>query len=91
MTTKFYTASEVAQMFRVHPSTITRLVRDGKLAVTRIGSRLTFTQEAIDEFVSRNTVASSPAAFDRKPRAVRSVTPAREQLREQYPVLRREA
>lgn len=91
MTTTFYTAREVAAMFRVHPSTITRLVRDGKLAVTRIGTRLTFTQEAIDEFVSRNTVSSSPVAFDRKPRPVRSVTPAREELRDQYPFLRREA
>ncbi len=91
MTTTFYTAREVAEMFRVHPSTITRLVKDGKLAVTRIGTRLTFTQEAIDEFVARNTAATAPEAFDRKPRVVRSVTPAREQLREQYPFLRREA
>jgi excisionase family DNA binding protein len=44
------TVAEVARYLRVHPSTIYRLLRIGKLPAFRLGSEWRFNREQIDEF-----------------------------------------
>lgn len=89
--TEFLTTTEAAELLRVHRTTITRLVKDGKLAGTHVGARLVIARTAIDEFVQRNTSAVQPDAFDAKVRAPKPVPADREALRERYQFLRPQA
>lgn len=88
---KFLTPKEAADELRVHRTTITRLVQDGKLAGTRIGTRLVIARDAIDAFVDRNTTPVRDEAFDPKVRAPKPVPPDREALRQRYDFLRPQA
>ena len=45
------TAGEVADLLRVHPSTIYKLLRQGELPAFRIGSNWRFLRASIDEWL----------------------------------------
>jgi excisionase family DNA binding protein len=47
---KILTLNEVAEFLRVHPSTVYRLIRDGRIPAFRVGSDWRFTLEAIDRW-----------------------------------------
>ncbi|MCA9280822.1 MAG: helix-turn-helix domain-containing protein [Phycisphaeraceae bacterium] len=46
-----YTVKEVAALLRVHPSTIDRERRDGRLACLRIGRRVFVTPGQLDDYI----------------------------------------
>ncbi|EEG78121.1 helix-turn-helix domain-containing protein [Dethiobacter alkaliphilus] len=50
-----YTVDNVAKMLSLHPASVRRLVRQGKLNSVRIGNKMYFTIDDILEYVRRNT------------------------------------
>ena len=49
------TVDQVAEVLRVHKSTIYRLVKRGKLPAFRVGSDWRFDPERLDEWVERQS------------------------------------
>ena len=50
---------EVAQALGVSERTVIRLERDGQLPCVRIGSRVLYRRDVVEEFVERKTVAAA--------------------------------
>ena len=50
------TVTELASYLRVHPATIYRLLKNGKLPGFRVGFDWRFNREAIDEWVGRGKI-----------------------------------
>ncbi|MCL1897297.1 MAG: helix-turn-helix domain-containing protein [Micrococcales bacterium] len=48
----FYTVAEVAQMMRVSPMTIYRLIRSGELRALRVGHSYRVPAESLEDFMS---------------------------------------
>ena len=46
------TASEVARYFRIHPTTVYRLLREGKLPGFKIGADYRFNKGEIDDWMA---------------------------------------
>ena len=49
-TKKMYTADELSKILRVSRTTLSRLVKDNRIAHYRIGQRIMFEQQMLDEF-----------------------------------------
>ena len=49
-TKKMYTADKMAKLLRVSRATLSRLVRDNRIGHYRIGQRIMFEQQMLDEF-----------------------------------------
>jgi excisionase family DNA binding protein len=47
------TAKEASDFLRISRTTLSRLVRDGRIPAVRIGGRVLFRQESLDELVAR--------------------------------------
>ena len=60
-TAQVMTADEVAELLRVHKSTVYRLVKAGKLPSFRMGADHRFTRQAIDEWRKAQEVQIRPA------------------------------
>ena len=45
-----FTISEAAQQLRLHPITIRRYIREGKLAALQVGGRIRITEETLAKF-----------------------------------------
>jgi excisionase family DNA binding protein len=70
-TGQIMTANEVAELLRVHKSTIYRLLKAGKLPSFRMGTDYRFSRQAIDEWRKAQEVQSalpSPPSRRGKPR-----------------------
>lgn len=48
---KVYTVEEVAERFRITPNTVTRAIKQKKLAATRPGKQYRITEKAVEEWV----------------------------------------
>jgi putative molybdopterin biosynthesis protein len=48
---KNYTVEEAAEYLRVHPSTVRRLIKRGKIRVFRIGRDIRIRQKALETFM----------------------------------------
>ncbi len=48
-----YTVDEVAVQLRLHPLTVYRAVKDGRLEALRIGRSIRITPQAIHDFIQR--------------------------------------
>ena len=46
------TAREVADVLRVHPYTVTGLIRSGKLKAFKVSNRYRVTRQSLDEFMN---------------------------------------
>lgn len=46
-----YTLSEIAEVFRVHPVTIRKMIGDGRIAAISVGSRRVVTQTEFDRMM----------------------------------------
>ena len=53
---KFYTRKETAKILHVTLPTLARLTKDGLLASKRVGSRILYEADAIDEAVKKQVV-----------------------------------
>ncbi len=56
MDKEFYTAEEVAELLRVTPLTVYRMIKDGRLKAHRIGRSLRITRENIDQWKASSMV-----------------------------------
>jgi excisionase family DNA binding protein len=48
------TTAEVAQYLRIHPSTVYKLVREGKLPAFKVGSDYRFNKSEIDDRIGEH-------------------------------------
>jgi excisionase family DNA binding protein len=53
-----YTAEEVAEALKLHPYTIRRLSREGKLPAFKIGGEWRYRKEEIDQWIGQRRGAS---------------------------------
>lgn len=63
MTPLFYTVDQVAERLSLHPKTVRRYIRDGRLRAKRIGKEYRVTRNDLDEFAG--PAASEPVARSR--------------------------
>jgi excisionase family DNA binding protein len=67
---QIYTIKELADRLRVHPTTIYRLLRQGRLPGFRVGSNWRFDQAAIEQWERGQAFETPvPVARGRKPRS----------------------
>ena len=55
MSVKFYTIEEVADILRVNPATVRKLIESGELGATRVGRQYRISQEALDDYIARHS------------------------------------
>ena len=53
---RYYTRSETAQLLHVTLPTLARLTKDGLITAKKVGSRILYDAEAIDEAVRENRI-----------------------------------
>ena len=58
------TPTEIAQMLRIHPFTVTRLAREGKLPAFKVGGIWRFRKDQFEEWIGART---KQKRTDRKP------------------------
>lgn len=56
----YYTPEEVAQLLKVHPLTVYRMIKDGRLKAHKIGRSLRISRQDIDEWSTSSRVDASP-------------------------------
>ena len=49
------TPTEIAQMLRIHPFTVTRLAREGKLPAFKVGGIWRFRKDQFEKWVNQHT------------------------------------
>jgi excisionase family DNA binding protein len=54
------TVREVADFFRIHPTTVSRMVKRGELPAFRVGSDWRFTRGSIEEWLESRTQKPLP-------------------------------
>ena len=54
---EFFTVAQLADLFRLNPMTVYRLVKTGELSGYQIGRIMRFRRDDIEEFLSRSRVA----------------------------------
>jgi excisionase family DNA binding protein len=59
---QFYTVEQIAQMLNIHPKTIQRYIREGKLRATKIGKSWRVTGHDLSQFTeeNKNSVTEKP-------------------------------
>jgi len=55
MNVKFYTIEEVADILRVNPATVRKLIDTGELKATRVGRQYRISQEQLDDYIQRHS------------------------------------
>ena len=59
MIEKFFTTEQVASILQVHPFTILRFIKEGKLRGVKLGRVYRIKESDVHEFLERRTVGSS--------------------------------
>lgn len=65
MRTRLLTLREVADYFHVHPGTVYRLVKNGKLRGLRVGRDFRFDSRVLDDFIVKGGTADSDSGKDK--------------------------
>ena len=68
MEEKVLTLEEVAELLRVHPITIYRLLRERRIPAFKIGSEWRFNRESIEKWISRREADNPPPKTLRGPK-----------------------
>ncbi len=58
------TPNEIAKILRIHPFTVTRLAREGKIPAFKVGGIWRFRKDQFEQWIERNS--SKPIASARK-------------------------
>ena len=58
---EYFTPEEVAEMLKVHPLTVYRMIKDGRLRANRIGRSLRISRQSIDEWSTESSTSASPS------------------------------
>lgn len=53
---KLFTILELAEGLRIHPDTVSKLIRDGKIAAAKIGKQWRISEEAINDYMKSRTI-----------------------------------
>ena len=56
------TIEEVAEYLRFHPSTVYRLVRQGRLPAVKVGKQWRFHRQALEDWLRANTTTGNNSA-----------------------------
>lgn len=59
MNNTFYTPKEVAQILKVKPETVIRLIRSSMLSATIVGKQYRISEEQLQEYYEANTIQRS--------------------------------
>lgn len=60
----FFSVNHVALMIKVHPLTVRRYIREGKLKALKMGGSIRIAQSSLDEFARQtSTLTPSPKKF----------------------------
>lgn len=60
----YYTVEQIAQILRMHPKTIQRYIREGKLSATKIGKSWRIAGHDLSRFTEENRVADGDTQKD---------------------------
>lgn len=63
---EIFTIKELSEHLRVHPTTIYRLLRQGRLPGFRVGSNWRFNRTAIEQWESEQAASPPPATRGRR-------------------------
>jgi excisionase family DNA binding protein len=66
MATHLFTVDEVAQRLNLHPRTVRRYIREGRLKGKRIGKEYRITRTDLDEFAGGTSAAEEPVPRTRQ-------------------------
>lgn len=58
---KFFTTEQVASMLQVHPFTILKFIKQGKLKGIKLGRVYRITENDVREFLAERTIQTKPA------------------------------
>ncbi len=50
---KFYSTEDVAEMFHIHPNTVRRHIKEGRLPAHRSGRKWIFTESDIEQYLKK--------------------------------------
>lgn len=64
MDEKYYTVDQLSQMLSMHPKTIQRYIREGKLCATKLGKSWRISGHDLSRFTEENRVADSDVQKD---------------------------
>jgi excisionase family DNA binding protein len=53
---QLYTTEQVAQLLQIHPLTVLKYIRSGKLHAIKLGRIYRIQESAIEEFLDRETI-----------------------------------
>ena len=65
MATTYYTIAEAAELLKLHPQTLRRWIREGKLPARRFGRQFRLTLEDIERVAQPLTDSEGASPFDR--------------------------
>jgi len=65
MATVYYTIAEAAKLLKLHPQTLRRWIREGKLPAKRFGRQFRFKLEDIEQAAQPPTNSEEVSPFDR--------------------------
>lgn len=69
MTNEYYTVEQISNMLNIHPKTIQRYIREGKLRATKIGKGWRITGHDLSTFTESNSY-ETPASGNQPPRTI---------------------
>jgi len=70
MEEKFFTTEQVANILQVHPFTILKFIKQGKLKGIKIGRRYRLKESDINNFIEQQTIKSEEENLKRKEKKV---------------------
>ncbi len=53
--TEYLTSREVAEILRIHPRSVTRFIKEGRLGAVKVGKFWRIPREQLDAFIKRGT------------------------------------
>jgi excisionase family DNA binding protein len=62
MSQEFYTVERAAELLQLHPKTVLRLIREGRLRATKIGKSYRVLRSDLDTFAGGTSAASAPSS-----------------------------
>ena len=51
-----YTVEQVSEMIKMHPKTIQRYIREGKIKAKKVGKSWRITEDNLTEFLKKNSI-----------------------------------
>lgn len=59
-----FTPNETAEILKIHPQTVRKWVKEGKIKASRVGGDIRITGKSINDFISKNEIVISSPSID---------------------------